>query len=262
MSHLITHSRCPRCANLGRDISKDNLGEYSDGHAYCYSCGYHKPGNLKSRIVSSDISETVTSGGLNFPEDYIKYIPREVYLWLNKYKLTHTEINQHKFGWSENRKLFVMPVYQGDELLMWQGRDFSGNPKAKKYLTHGPASDILHIIESPLQDNDERDIIVVTEGLLDAIKVGRVYNAMPLWGSHMPLKTIRRLAMRFKRLGIWLDSDKLVEAVKTALRASQFIETFVVHSERDPKEQDINWIQTYVRLGLRYPAAEKEAIDK
>ena len=38
-STVVRRVRCPKCADEGRDTKGDNLAIYSDGHAYCYSCG-------------------------------------------------------------------------------------------------------------------------------------------------------------------------------------------------------------------------------
>ena len=39
-SVVIGRAPCPECRSQGGDSRGDNLVQYDDGHAYCYSCGY------------------------------------------------------------------------------------------------------------------------------------------------------------------------------------------------------------------------------
>ena len=43
-SFVLDKVRCPKCAAAGKDKHNDNLAIYSDGHHYCFSCGYYKHG--------------------------------------------------------------------------------------------------------------------------------------------------------------------------------------------------------------------------
>ena len=120
----------------------------------------------------------------------------------------------------------------------------SFNPDKPKYLTKGPASDILHVIRPPgAVDNGT---IILVEDIFSAIRVGLHYNCMPLWGNNIPLKLIKRLSKSFATLGIWLDPDMRVKSVKDALYASQYIPTYVIHSQADPKTYNSHAIRTHV----------------
>jgi hypothetical protein len=131
--------------------------------------------------------------------------------------------------WEPYRQLLVFPVYGGEhDLIFWQGRNFSGS--GPKYLSRGSSRDILHVL------NPGHDTIILTEDLLSAIVVSRITSAMPIWGSHIPLETILRLAKGFKRIGIWLDMDKTKESRRACLRASQLgVDCFTIHTTKDPK---------------------------
>lgn len=51
----ISHrEQCPKCAAAGADNSKDNLVVYKDGHARCYSCGYHVSSGSQSTFVQTE----------------------------------------------------------------------------------------------------------------------------------------------------------------------------------------------------------------
>lgn len=51
----ISHrEQCPKCAAAGADNSKDNLVVYKDGHARCYSCGYHVSSGSQSTFKHTE----------------------------------------------------------------------------------------------------------------------------------------------------------------------------------------------------------------
>ena len=47
-STFVTHESCPSCG------SKDNLARYSDGHAYCFGCGYREKGESEMKLVEEN----------------------------------------------------------------------------------------------------------------------------------------------------------------------------------------------------------------
>lgn len=58
-SVLIQHEPCPQCG------SKDNLGRYSDGHGYCFGCGYYERGDGEietSQKRNGRVSEDLLNG--------------------------------------------------------------------------------------------------------------------------------------------------------------------------------------------------------
>ena len=47
-STFVSHESCPSCG------SKDNLARYSDGHAYCFGCGYREKGEGDMKLVEEN----------------------------------------------------------------------------------------------------------------------------------------------------------------------------------------------------------------
>lgn len=254
------HEACPACRAKGADTRGDNLARYPDGHAWCFSCGHYEPTDEERKMyalfrAAPDWRKAEIEANddfLRFPDDFDRYIPKEGMEWFKRYGITNQEIIQHRFGWSQSQQLLIMPVFDKENrLLMWQGRFFKDNSKLK-YLTKGPKSDIVHIVwpdgyslNNQALFTEEGATVILTEGLLDAIKVGRVYPAMPVWGSKASLGQLRKLSRQFSRLGVWLDPDKTPDAVRTAIRASQFVPSFVVTSTQDPKnymDHNIRWM--------------------
>lgn len=247
VSGAAKHEPCPSCRKKGNDTRGDNLGRWPDGHAWCFSCGYYEPPETERVMFATFKSSPAwrrdeyeyDDNFVMFPNDFSRYIPEHGMKWLNRYNITNREIIKHKFGWSQDRQRLIMPVMDKDnKVIMWQGRAFEG--RAPKYLTRGPVSDICHIIYpddwhfDKVADTGTLEVVIV-EGLLDAIKVGRVVPAVPLWGSKASTSLLRKLANQFELLGVWLDPDKIADGVRTALRASQWIPSYVVSSTQDPK---------------------------
>jgi len=237
--------RCPRCASRGQDTSGDNLAVYEDGHAHCYACQYHKGTDVSQRLYQAAYpfpQSDPTHKALDFPEDVSYTLPEECMRWLRGYNIFDNEIKRHNMCWSPSQELLIFPVFNHwpnsdgnpDELAMWIGRSFQkvvpiGSKLKPKYIKHGHTGDILHWIGKPTKE------VILVEDLISAIKVGRYYQAMPLWGSHVSLTQIDRLSRYFERVGIWLDRDKLDHSIRLVLRASQIVPTFLVSTEFDPK---------------------------
>lgn len=239
---------CPECRKRGRDRAGDNLAVYLDGHSYCFACHYYIPTpsieGLKkiakeAMLVSTD---SPIPDELYWPEDtaplHEAIWAKPGMSWLRKYGITDDEIIKHKMGWSVKRMLLVQPVYEKGKMVLWQGRNFNDGPK---YLTCGMKNDILYLVGQP-----SRGVLIVTEDLISAIKVGREYQAAPLWGTNMSIGLIKKVASQFDTLGIWLDKGAIKEAVRIALRSSQYIPTFIIDSGLDPKEYTSEYIHEFV----------------
>lgn len=247
-NEIIARDQCPRCRSNGRDNSKDNLAVYADGHEWCYACSYHRPAKLEQRIeklITTITPETNKAPEtIALPPDTSLSLPEEVISRLLAWNLTFNQIKIHNFMWSEDRKSLIMPVYDGyGQLLMYQER--SWDIGKRKYMTYGKPTDILHIItNNPLN----KDTIILTEDLVSAIRVSEYKPAMPLWGSDIPLQTIRRLASRFNTVGVWLDPDMKQKAVRDVLRISQYVPCFFVESSMDPKFYPIDRIMEHIDI--------------
>lgn len=251
ISDFVGHESCPSCG------SKDNLARYSDGHAWCFGCGYHENANgikvLREALTSTTISETHKTYEVSLPEDFSYSIPPIGALWLRKYGLSFNEIREHRIGWSDKgivlkkngmevKPLLILPVFDvSGELLFWQGRNFGIN--GPKYYTKGYKETIYHILENKSRQEE----VVVVEDIISAIKVARKCSAMPILGSTISMERLQTLSERFSTLTLWLDKDKQIEARKTSLRASMyFYKVNVVLTELDPKEYDEHQIEDFL----------------
>ena len=227
MSKFIGHIPCPSCG------SRDNLAEYDD-HLFCFGCKYWKSKNtidgVRRRLQHLD-EVTNDTIDLKLSVD----IPIEPMQWLLQYGITTKDCETYNVTWCESKKLLVLcntPQY-------YQGRNFSDGPK---YWSKG---------EKPLLFYGHSDTIVIVEDIISAIKVSKSnnsYTGCPLLGSSMPLKLTETILERFKKVWVWLDRDKAIDAVKMARNLKQKgIDSDVIITEKDPKEYSLTEIDLIIK---------------
>lgn len=134
---------------------------------------------------------------------------------------------------------------------MWQARNLrvggaDGNSKRRfsKNFTSGNVNECTHIYgfdssnrKFPGSVSDgQHGRMVIVEDPVSAIRVAALEDAMPLLGSHLATSRLNAVAGLYKRLVVWLDSDKLKEARSMAERARLIgMDVRVVWTELDPK---------------------------
>lgn len=235
-AEFIRHEACPKCREIGKDTTGNNLGVWIDGHKYCFSCGYKESGdNLNIKLLTAKLlqpKEENKNDNISLPCDFTPNIPRLAIQWLKNYSITDADIEVNKIGWSQEHERLIFPVYDKyNNLLMWQGRDFSGKQGKKKYFTKGFPEKVFHI----LGDHDNKSVCVV-EDIISCIKVSKVMSCMPLWGSIISTKRMLRLGDLFTNLAIWLDADKQEYATKRGIVAQPFFKNvFTIATICDPK---------------------------
>lgn len=231
MNYCLDHSPCPQCRKNGRDKSGNNLAVYSDGHSWCFSCGYSEKNglvNLKNRLSQSKESDKPK---ISLPSDLTKELPYNVLQWLGQY-----DVDQELFSWSPSLQRMIYQVYVENELVFWQGRGFNANQS--KYYSVGNPNKLLYF------KGEKKDTIVVVEDIISALVVSKVECAMPLWGSHIGPDRVRMLSERFKHLRIWLDKDKAEYSLKTRLNASLYFDSVQsIITDKDPKYYTMNEIK-------------------
>lgn len=228
---MITKSRCPACAKKGKDTHGDNLVTYPDGHSYCFSCGYGRPGSIENRLQKSTKKVWIT---VALPEDFDFKIPEKAEKWVHQF-LTPKQLRDNTVGWSEEEQKLIFPFLDPyNTVLGWQGRYFGDDPTKPKWFSQGNLQDIYHIL--PIKSFNTKDICLV-EDIISAIKVSDVCNVMPLFGAVIAPRHLTRLhLLGYNKIHIWLDPDKHSEMVGFAQQARTY--GFSVHtilSNKDPK---------------------------
>jgi DNA primase len=124
---------------------------------------------------------------------------------------------------------------------MYQGRYFGQANDRPRYSTKGQSDTCYHIIGEPSVS------ILVVEDCVSAIKVSRVAQVMPLWGSQLSYDRIIKLSNRFEELVVWLDRDKANYALRAHLKASLLFDRVrVVITNKDPKEYNETEIRKHL----------------
>lgn len=231
MSHVLYHTACPDCRAKGRDKHGDNLGVYSDGHTYCFSCGASSNATTSAKIHKTEKKQALIP---DLPEDITLELSPQAKTWLSKYYTKETDFPL--CFWSEQEKKLIFPIMDNKQqvLLAWQYRYFGTNPNHPKWVGYGITESLYHIIPNDVVSKS----LVLVEDIISAHKVSKIQQTLCLFGSHVH---IRRLA-NIKLLGysdiiVWLDWDKKEYAMKVAEQAQMLgIKARVLQTKKDPKE--------------------------
>lgn len=219
MATFVKHEGCPKCG------SKDNLGVYDDGSAYCFGCGY----TIGSKYYVPK-NNTIDTTVVKLPHDCVANLPHIAVNWLDKYGITPTERMLYRMLWSPSKEQLIYPLYKGEELTAYQGRNFATNAHSK-YKSQGKIHDLLY----PL--GKKQNVLILTEDLLSAIKIARQGYAMPLWGSEASTPLLMRLKGICGGILVWLDSDKWKNAHDIVNRSQSIgLKAMCVFTNLDPKE--------------------------
>ena len=250
MSHLLYHTACPQCRSDGNDRSGNNLGVYSDGHEYCFACGFLSG----SSVITKYKTKTEPKGekSIFLPEDVEFSFPEYARKWLEQYELDLNTLINNKIMWSQSTQRVIFPYYINGVLVGWQGRVFDPTEKEKrKWFSQGYLDDIFYLL------GRDSSCLVLCESIVSAIKVSRFNKAMPLYGSVISTNKWARLSHITNKIILWLDPDKKIESVKFAKEGKLFIENvYPLLTERKPKDytyQEIKEILDAARTSLNPP---------
>lgn len=236
-SHFVKHEPCPKCK------SRDNLGVWSDGHQWCFGCGYYLPAQrtLENMRAQLEKSPHVTPNSPDFTRD----IPIKAIKWLKSYGITDDEISRYCRGYTRDDYLCFSVT---DSYLV--GRNF-GKPENPRYLGMGTRPSHQVHIGCP------SDIGIFVEDMVSAIKVGRQYTAIPIFGSSIGELALLEAAGAFKNVGVWLDSNMVRRASRIAQKGPLLTgcNVFRVYTPLDPKcynNIEINMIVEEAKNGRGY----------
>lgn len=251
-SVFVRHEPCPQCN------SRDNLGVWSDGHKFCFGCGYFsKPDGTSLEIIKNRLipRQDLAPTKLRLPDDASWNLPSQARLWLESYEIPLMEAVAWKLRWSESKKGLILPIYDNHgELVMYQIRNFNPEEPKPKYITYGKLGNYVPVYGS----FENNGIVVVVEDYLSARKLAHCVNATPLLGSHFPKTLATRLSYSYERLLIWLDEDKAKEAYQFLEQYKYlFTEAEVLITPRDPKAHTDNEIFECVYGAFDYGDLQK-----
>src|SRR3990172_1088177 len=184
-SVCVEHTQCPNCASNGKDRHKNNLGIYSDGHVFCFSCGYWNNSLRNEKETrGKDMVYKCEFKDVSLPDDVSNSIPTTIRKFLfDNYQFTDDDLKIHSLFWSNKFDRLIFPIFDNEgELSAWQGKYFGNDTKQPKWYSIGINNSILHILGKV---NNQGSLILV-EDIVSAIKVSKAVShssVMPLFGS-------------------------------------------------------------------------------
>lgn len=129
--------------------------------------------------------------------------PLEARVWLFKAGLFVEDIADLGAYYHERTKRVVLPVVLDGKLCYWQARNVGlcqGN--APKYIN--PEVDRSQLLAC----YGDGDVIVLTEDILSAYRVGQVSRGWSLLGTKLPTPALARLIKEGKPVCVWMDNDQ------------------------------------------------------
>lgn len=224
-SYVLRHEQCPKCREVGNDRSGDNLAVYSDGHQYCFKCGYISGNRSITKPIVRIEKEII------LPSDITTDIPSEPLQWLQQYRLARLDIQKHHIFWSDKWSRLIFPYFDDTGLIAWQGRYIGKETDKAKWFSQGKIHEILH----PINVNNGEAVLV--EDIISAIAVSKVKGAIPIFGSTISNKQFLRIKTLVGKVYLWLDPDMRSKSLKMAFTGRLLgLDVQVIYSDKDPKE--------------------------
>lgn len=259
MAVFLYHGPCSRCT------SSDALAHYSDGATYCFSCGSGSGSNAASFSAKEAFLEEEDEELPLLPSDLSRSFPQEVLEWVQPTGVTYAELIRNGYFFSRTER-GLLRVLSQERLggthsgTTCDGRVSGRNPyevrrifrndagsegvawKGPKTLFRGNKEDTYGGVQ-PL-DGGRKGEVCIVEDSLSAIKVGRVVDGYPLFGSSVSKDKLTRITQGYDKVFVWLDSDKLNNARQIAEQCLMLGKrASVIHTDLDPKYLDANdWL--------------------
>ena len=254
IKHLHTDGEC--CGILPHKSPAMNVTQLEDGWIwYCFRCqkGGKKhisslaPAAYRAWINRPVIQPNQVVKQVELPIDFTENIPPIGKVWLYKYGITDEEIKYYNIGYSAYFGRVIMPVYEGEKLIFWIGRNIGEvtmtNPKYKTVKNY-KRKNIYFKVEPEV---DKIDGICIVEDALSAIKVGRHTVSYALIAAHVPDKLILDIRKRVPIIYLWLDPDKQDKMIKWVQRYTMMgVNIKMIVSDKDPKEYNNKQIIGYL----------------
>lgn len=156
--------------------------------------------------------------------------PAMARVWLYKAGLSNDDITGLGFYFCDRTQRVVMPVYQDGKLVYWQARGF--NSAHAKYINPVVSRDKL------FAKYGSGGVIVLTEDMLSAFRVGKVTEAWALMGTSISDGMLDLLTKQQRPIRTMLDPDKAgIKGGAKALRQLQLlgVDIKILRPHKDPK---------------------------
>lgn len=225
-----------------------------DGWAwYCHRCKQggvrdlsgRSPKDVAQFMKSLDVQPTKTVQQMRLPLDYTKEISAAGLAYLYMRGLTDADIKKWKIGYSAKYSRVIFPVYDGRNLIYFQGRTTlqvaRDNPKWMNVYQAGRRD--VYFIANQMFSHD----VVLVEDIISAIRVSHVSDTYALLSTHIPEDLVLELSKKYSTIFFWLDPDKRIKIVATARRYRAFgINARGILTDKDPKYYTDGQIRRYI----------------
>lgn len=240
MSKFLRHEQCPRCAARGADRRGNNLGTYSDGSKFCFSCGYRELPTFKAVFQARLNEATYDEKKAVLPRDFQREIPAAGWKWLLQYGLPYSYWQAY-CGYSERDNRLIFPI--GNPARFACGRGF--NVGESKWKVYGDKSSYVEVVNEQVSTE-----VVLVEDFISAHKVALSgYTAIPLFGTAIHDNVIKRLQGLKRPVVLWLDGDQYENLPRKIGRLQAFLGVGVRHiqTRKDPKEYSVNDVKEILK---------------
>lgn len=210
-------------------------------HAYCWRCGEsgwisHPAPSLAERIakLNRERDEDIQARSvLDLPVPQVsdpQQWPAPARVWLYKAGMSNDDIESLGFYWNPRLARVVMPLYIEGRLMYWQARGF--NSSRAKYINPDVPKD--HLVAR----FGTGKLLVLTEDILSAFKVGKVTEAWSIMGTSASDAVLNKIVADGRPVVVALDPDaagrKGASKIRKAL-ALLGVDVRIVHMQKDPK---------------------------
>ena len=225
---------------------------------YCHRCGdtffvHHGQRTFKELMQLRKINEQdalAIRGSMKLPDDYSLDIPPEAMLWLLKASVTPYMARQARIGWSKRYQRVILPVYNDDNLVFYQARAIHEHQDIK-YLNPSVDRSSILFWQLPKNFNGNKDVIVLTEDILSAVRVGEQIPTVSLLGTKISDQQAEQIA-HYKHAITWLDPDQAgISGAKSVRNTLNLVmQTSNICTKKDPKLLTYNEIQHQVKAHI------------
>jgi len=238
----VNHPNCPSGADRKGRLFVKRDGVHLIG--YCHHCAQSGRWSLGRQSFIRKRAKDRTVHKLRLPND-MRYELSDCHVkanvWFAKYGITMEERRHYGFGWSDNWKRAILPIWQGGEMIAFQARRLLDHDQGPKYLTRKQEGWDRPFFTAGWGEHLDFGTMVVVEDMLSAVKVGRFATATAILNAQLGETTMAGI-LRYKpnRVLVWLDDDNPAvreSQRKLARRITPYADvTKITGVGADPKE--------------------------
>ena len=198
---------------------------------------------FKEKVKFFLTGETPCEKKLSLPDHYIFPVSEKDGLpwkYLTRRGISSHEIHKYSIGYCEEgfyKERIIIPIFDSGKLVYFVARTFTN--LEPKYLNVGiKRIDVLFMTFRGMQD-----MVVIVEGVFDAIRVGQSYPSIALLGKLITEPQAKKISKIAKRALVILDRDAHTYCWNAGKILGHYLPTRVHLLERSKDPGDLNQLQ-------------------